>query len=231
VSIKAFNPARLRGFDFVIAALIVVGVTRFLFGLIQAEAGSELNPAHPTVLSVMAAAMLFAVFYFVYRGGVLALEPTKKTTAWVFKQYLLFLPVLGLVALLNLSILRFFDLGLFQEIVVGIATLESESLPTSLLYLIVVLPLLEEILFRGYLFGWLSSRADYGPKRAMVFSALVFALAHEPQSMLLMALFGALLGWVRWQTGSLRGVFFLHILHNSLAAVTTYGYIWMVNQA
>jgi membrane protease YdiL (CAAX protease family) len=229
----SFDPARLRGLDFVLAALFAV-LTLWVSqeGLLLLDFQEEvLSAAHPISLLALLLSLLPPVVYLAWRGGRVPFELPQKKMAWVLKQYLFFLPVFGLVSVLNLVILRFFELSPFQEIIYGFAGVQSALLPFTLIFVLFFIPFFEEILFRGYLFGWLASRPDYGPKRAIVFSALVFALAHEPQAWLLMALFGALLGWVRWQSGSLRGVIMLHVLHNSLAAITTYGYIWMVNQS
>lgn len=75
-------------------------------------------------------------------------------------------------------------------------------------------PVLEEIVFRGYLFAflmWLLSKAgvDAGPNRlVVVFAAVVFALVHLAQpgvSWLQLACItstGTLYGWIRWRSGS-----------------------------
>jgi membrane protease YdiL (CAAX protease family) len=75
-------------------------------------------------------------------------------------------------------------------------------------------PVLEEIVFRGYLFAflmWLLSKAINDTRRGrsvVVLAALVFALVHLAQpgvSWLQLACItstGTLYGWIRWRSGS-----------------------------
>ena len=94
-------------------------------------------------------------------------------------------------------------------------------------------PVLEEIVFRGYLFAfliWLLSKAanDAGWRRSVVvFAAVVFALVHLAQpgvSWLQLACItstGTLYGWIRWRSGSTAPAALSHAAYNlSLYAIS-----------
>lgn len=74
-----------------------------------------------------------------------------------------------------------------------------------------IIPLAEEVLFRGLLYGWLRR---WGPAVAMVGSALLFGLPHGPSSALPAALLGLGFAWLRERDGSLLGPVLLHVLNN-----------------
>ena len=81
-----------------------------------------------------------------------------------------------------------------------------------------VAPLCEEIFFRGYLFGGLLRRKR--PVAAVVFSALLFAIAHALiGSFAPLLLIGVVLAVIRWRTGSLWPGMALHLCNNALATI------------
>lgn len=104
---------------------------------------------------------------------------------------------------------------------------DSSWLKTSMgfyLFAFVASPVLEELLFRGLLQGWLSKHPAFGPQRAIVFSAVVFAACHGLAAAFPLFLLGLILGWVRWSTGSLPAAMLVHAVHNMAALLP---YIWL----
>jgi uncharacterized protein len=83
----------------------------------------------------------------------------------------------------------------------------------------VIAPLAEETFFRGYFFGAL--RNWRGPWPAALLTGVVFGAIHygsAPAVLLVsLAIFGAALCIVRWQTGSLLPCVALHAINNALA--------------
>ena len=85
-------------------------------------------------------------------------------------------------------------------------------------------PVLEEIVFRGYLFAflmWLLSKAANDVGRGaltVVFAAVVFAVVHQPGvSWLHLACItstGTLYGWIRWRSGSTAPAAVSHAAYN-----------------
>jgi len=94
-------------------------------------------------------------------------------------------------------------------------------------------PVLEEIVFRGYLFAflvWLLSKAanDAGRGRSVVvFAAVFFALVHLAQpgvswvQLACITSTGTLYGWIRWRSGSAAPAALSHAAYNlSLYAIS-----------
>ena len=96
----------------------------------------------------------------------------------------------------------------------------SAWLPLLLLALVVLAPLGEEVLIRGFLYtGVASSR--WGPGTAIVLSAIVWAAMHLQQydahDILFIVLAGLYLGFVRFKTASLPLTMLLHSIANAAA--------------
>ena len=86
----------------------------------------------------------------------------------------------------------------------------------SLMLMGVLAPLVEEMVFRGLLYGWLSGM--WGGWSAWIISSICFAAAHlEPAHVLLVLPLGLWLGWLRRRTDSLWPSLVAHMVNNSLA--------------
>lgn len=88
--------------------------------------------------------------------------------------------------------------------------------------LIVLAPLGEEIVFRGFFYRGL--RSGLGPLAAILVTAATWSALHAQYELFFMAqifAFGIFLGWIRWRSGSLLLVMMLHAAINALALVQT----------
>jgi hypothetical protein len=93
---------------------------------------------------------------------------------------------------------------------------EPHELILSLLLLSFLAPIVEELVFRGLLYGWVTGR--WGSTAGLVVSSLAFALAHwEPAHVILVLPLGFLFGWLRRRTDSLLPSLFSHIVNNGFA--------------
>jgi uncharacterized protein len=86
--------------------------------------------------------------------------------------------------------------------------------------IVLLAPIVEELFFRGLLFGVLA--LNESPRATILFSSLLFMLAHHPYynsaaTLLLIFLMGIVLGVLRKQTGSLWPCIALHSINNFLA--------------
>jgi membrane protease YdiL (CAAX protease family) len=80
-------------------------------------------------------------------------------------------------------------------------------------------PIVEEIAFRGLLFGALL-KSHVNEHLVVVISALVFALFHfEPKRFLILFAIGMILGEVRRRTGSTSAAIVAHVVNNTPAAL------------
>jgi uncharacterized protein len=81
---------------------------------------------------------------------------------------------------------------------------------------LVIAPLIEEILFRGYLLENL--KVNWGTKSALFVSAAFFALFHfQLGSFFFLYLLGLLLGWIYLKSNSIWPCVIFHIVNNGLA--------------
>jgi membrane protease YdiL (CAAX protease family) len=104
---------------------------------------------------------------------------------------------------------------------------QPDALVPSILILGVLAPLVEELFFRGLVYGWLDGR--WGWRSAFIMSSLLFAAAHFQWQaagwyrlayVLAVLPLGLLFGWLRRRTGSLLPSFAAHVANNSFAVVT-----------
>ena len=80
-------------------------------------------------------------------------------------------------------------------------------------------PIVEEIAFRGMLYGALA-KAHINEHLVVVITALVFALFHfEPKRFLILFVIGIISGEVRRRTGSTSAAIVAHIVNNAPAAI------------
>ena len=81
-------------------------------------------------------------------------------------------------------------------------------------------PLLEEVLFRGAIQGYMMRH--FKPWTAIICSALVFGLIHmNPVQIVYATCLGIIFGWIYYRTGSLLPVILGHILNNGFATIVT----------
>lgn len=88
----------------------------------------------------------------------------------------------------------------------------------GLALLAVLAPLVEELIFRGLLYGWLAAR--WGAGVAVIGSSVAFAAAHvELVHAVLVLPLGLVFGWLRWRSGSLWPSLVAHMANNGLAVL------------
>ncbi len=93
---------------------------------------------------------------------------------------------------------------------------DPASLLVGLALLAGLAPLVEELIFRGLLYGWLAGR--WGGGIAVIGSSLAFAAAHvELAHVILVLPLGLMFGWLRWRSGSLWPSLVAHMANNGLA--------------
>ena len=94
---------------------------------------------------------------------------------------------------------------------------EPAMFAASLAVMAGLAPLVEELVFRGLLYGWLSR---WGTTVAWIVSSLAFAAAHaEPAHVILVLPLGLWFGWLRRRTDSLWPSLVAHMANNGLAVV------------
>lgn len=90
----------------------------------------------------------------------------------------------------------------------------------GMLSMALLAPVVEELMFRGAIQGYLMRRCS-SPWTGIVVSALVFGAIHmNPQQVAYATALGLVFGWIYYRTRSLLPVIAGHILNNSVAVVT-----------
>jgi membrane protease YdiL (CAAX protease family) len=80
-------------------------------------------------------------------------------------------------------------------------------------------PIVEEIAFRGMLYGALA-KAHINEHLVVIITALVFALFHfEPKRFFILFVIGIILGEIRRRTGSTSAAIVAHVVNNAPAAI------------
>lgn len=96
---------------------------------------------------------------------------------------------------------------------------DPRKLVPSFIAFALLAPLVEELVFRGLLYGWVESR--WNSMAALVVSSLAFAAAHyEPAHILLVLPLGFLFGWLRRRTNSLLPSLVSHVVNNGFAVLS-----------
>jgi membrane protease YdiL (CAAX protease family) len=123
----------------------------------------------------------------------------------------------ALTGLLNHDVVSDFQLDSYRS------ARSAGALPMLWVAFVLVAPLGEEIVFRGFLYrGWAQSRRTVAPAIAVI-SALwaVIHIQYDWFGMLQIFFIGLLLGWARWRSGSTLLAFALHGLANAWAMIET----------
>jgi membrane protease YdiL (CAAX protease family) len=199
------------------------GLARVLGG---ASLGTGLVSLAMGTIAVLAVAMIGR--WWLVRRGTLAAPPADVSAkAGVVRTVLLGLGYLAaggarlavlLAAMVALSSGRIRMPGRELEMLVT-SGLGPAGVALLACAVVVLAPLGEETLFRGVLLSWL---ARWMPRRAALWlSAVVFALAHLHYGvfMVVVLLYGMVLGWARLVTGGLKAPMALHAIINAAVLV------------
>ena len=99
-----------------------------------------------------------------------------------------------------------------------------DQLPLLFFAIVVLTPIAEETLFRGFVMrGWLRSPKSTWP--AILVTAALFAIIHVQYDWFLILqvfAFGVLFGWARWATGSTLLTVLLHAVVNLEGLLETF---------
>jgi uncharacterized protein len=188
---------------FVATLAVVLGAIRLL------GAGALLHLSVFGLMGAFFAVGLFAVVVSVapLRGAAipaLGLRPAN----W---KYLVF----GALGTLALSV-AVSQIGIEPQGMKQVIDMVPGKVGPSLALFAVLAPIVEELIFRGLLYGWVAGR--WGGLAGLIVSSLLFAAAHvEPAHVILVLPLGFLFGWLRRRTDSLLPSMFSHIVNNASA--------------
>jgi uncharacterized protein len=203
------------GFGQAILLILLLVVLQILFSIPFMVAGQSPNPmtfAIPTLLGTV-----IVVAYGFKKSGALFREVLPFSTISLSLLPLLLLTVLGLfILLLEFESLLEWILPVpdsFEKLV-GNVLGGRLSVWQSFIAVAIVAPLTEELLFRGLILQGFLRR--YGSKKAIIASALLFALMHgNPWQFAIGVVMGIFLAWCFIKTHSLIPCLFAHCVNNT----------------
>lgn len=202
--------------------------------------GAEIDEALPQITDSGWFLAVVILITFVVVVAVAALAVRLKR--WSFKEYLsLHKPTRRQVlwSLAGLAVLI-----VMQELLAFVAGVPSVpefmrhsyrtagSLPLLLLAFVIIAPLYEELVFRGFMYrGW---EASIGPAATVILTTALFAVIHTQYDwvgMVGVGLFGLYAGLLRWRTGSTLLCFTVHAATNLVATVQVMVVVEFMQQA
>ena len=167
------------------------------------------------------------VFYIVcieYRQSITALGLSIVNLSGNIKQgikrYVITLPLIILAGfIINLISSYYGQTPEMQDVVQWVLEEKSLFILVSLIFFgIIIAPIIEEIMFRGFLQPALKN--SFGGRYAIAASASLFAAVHMDMfAFLQIFILGMLLGYLYEKTQTLAASVIVHILHNSLTLV------------
>ena len=164
----------------------------------------------------------FMVYFIVWRMKKRDLDLTNELGLFFFKKSIFFKSVLllGLFLLLEEIYMRVLVIDVPVSFLKFIL---SEPLILGVITTILIAPILEEFIFRGFLFSQL--RITLGTWGAISLSSLAWTSLHfqyELKILFIIFLFGLVLGFLRWKYNSLFLVMVLHAINNLVGFITAY---------
>lgn len=219
---------------FWLAQFVVVGIQELLIAL-GAPLASINQVLYTTIVSVIIyiIAVLIVVFvpWFIFRRRTSRVElgapdlPAWLDLALTVPAYIVYMICTAIVMMLAVSLIPGIDLNQAQELPFS-QTMLTERWQYALVFftLVILAPLAEELLFRGYLYGKLRKTAPIWV--AIIVTSLAFGAAHlwgGPGSPLQWAVaidtmvLGVILALLREYTGAVWASVLVHALKNGIA--------------
>lgn len=170
----------------------------------------------------ISAAITIVVMYFFYRNALVYKAEPMFELAKLPKEILFILAIVALGVVLNLIATHFPLREVSESFAKADNYLVDGDLFAKILANVILVPALEELVFRGIVCGEIEKKLDTAP--TVVLSAFIFGLLHFNWVQMIYAfLVGLLIGFVYEETHKLWVVYLGHALLNlTIVLVTTY---------
>ena len=179
-----------------------------------------LYPVKGNLTMILSAPVI--IYFFVWRMQKRSLDITSELGLFFFKKSVFLKSILFLAFFLVLEEIYMRAL----EIDVPVTFLKfmlSEPLILGVMSAIIIAPILEEFIFRGFLLSQLKN--TLGNWGAISLSSLAWTLLHfqyELKILFILFVLGLILGFLRWKYNSLFLVMVLHGINNLIGFTTAY---------
>ena len=178
---------------------------------------------HPVADNLVSILSMTALLFFVLWRSTVRNIPISDFGSLSLQRKDLFYGLIFLAAFIILEEIYMFSLGL--EMPEGfIAFMLSEPLILGIISVVIVAPIIEEFLFRGFLYSQLA-RTRLGGWGSVCLSSLLWTIIHFQYELLILIvlfIFGIFLGYIRMAYNSLALPIALHAVNNSFAFVMAY---------
>jgi len=203
-----------------IPVLLKVSKQIFRFDLIEAFGQNTILLSLSLVVNILTCLYVFYIIRVRYGLPVTSLGFTvhnwKRDVKIGIKHYLIVLPVIILAGFVVDFVLRIFGIVPEQQDIIN-KILNEDSLGVlafMLFFGMLAAPVVEEILFRGFLQS--AARTAFGKLKAILISGFLFALIHlNGHVFLQIFILGLLLAYLFEKTESLIAPITVHICHNT----------------
>ncbi|MFA4838423.1 MAG: type II CAAX endopeptidase family protein [Candidatus Neomarinimicrobiota bacterium] len=202
---------------------VIFGMTTAILIASLATTGNSADDATYLGLLVGECLMLLPVAMFCRKLGS-SYRTFFRMKAVSLKSLVAILPVgLGMVVVMDEMdrlVQMFFPAPEIFKQIDKIMTIDSiESALVIIGFVVILGPLFEEMLFRGFFQRILEYRLNDVTKAAL-YSALTFALVHSnPWGIVQIYIIGVFLGYIAWRTGSIWVSLLLHSINNGFAVL------------
>jgi uncharacterized protein len=168
------------------------------------------------VANIVSIALIIAVVLGFYKEGFSSLGfTTKKLPKALLYGVVGFVVAFILAGIVSYPIQQQFGVDQTQEALSQSATVPG-LLPIVFLSGVIIAPIAEEVVFRGYLYK--AFRDRFKPSYAIVLSAALFSVIHlELLAAAPLFIIGVVLAYVYEKTGNLMAPITLHVLNNAVA--------------
>ncbi len=194
----------------------------FIASLFSVDTEAETLPLREALLINVAAHLAALIFALIAMRSArlsvreLGYRPSlgPPSVLLALATYVAVMPLFFGVTLWDAGLRRLFDIPLEAQAAVTEIAANSGVRSDWILLLCVgiVIPFLEEALFRGLFLGFLLRVSN--PWLAIALNAFLFAMTHDA-GLAPVFLLGLAMGWLYWRTGSLLAPWLFHMLHNS----------------
>jgi hypothetical protein len=199
----------LEAFPVVVFLLLLTGLNL---------GASERNISHINIRAVLISQALLYLLIVLYVHFVVKLR--RRLPFWAALGWRLLAPGRFLFAGLGLALfVQVLRLPSAKKLPIERLFENADAACLLAAFGILVAPLVEEILFRGFIF--VAVERSWGVAHAVWITAVLFGLVHVPQliggipQMVAILGVGLVLGWVRAATRSLAACYFIHLSYNT----------------
>ena len=209
--------------------IMILGILAFTVPLLLV--GISEGPAFSISMIMIEALLIPMILLFIYLDG--SLERTKvllhigslKRGLFLGLGIPVFAMIVDNIAVLIYAIAFIFFFGEPTTITELPGGTSWDSSPVGLILtfisICILTPIVEELLFRGYILDALNRL--HGKWPAIIISSIIFGMVHfDPFTMGMATIGGVIYGWIRMRTGSLVPGSVAHAMWNTMALMFTY---------